>query len=189
MKKIYLITCLAFSLLCSSCCQNINTTCTTGNMNVIVTGFMESDLSVSPTSSIPPYAIRYQQDNAFDKPMDTFMISSFKQGTDTFMLLFHNARLPAGQMDSLENGLLPHYDYKIVFPADTLTYTITNIQISGATQVQQQKCPDKAPPHCYKNPTSCNVNGISRTTLPTLPPNNTTANYYTFPVSYIILVK
>ena len=160
MKKTPLFLSLAILLFISSCCRNVNTTCTNGNLNVFVTGFMESHLSASPLSSIPPYAIRYQQDNTFEIPIDTLMISHYKQDIDTFSLVFLKTKIVPGEVDSFGSGLILGYDYKIFFPADTLTYAITHLNATGSNQMELQKCGDKSPPRCYKNASSCDINGI-----------------------------
>jgi hypothetical protein len=173
----------------SSCCQNVDTTCSMGNLVVFVRGFAESDLRVSATSSIPPYAVRYQPDNAFDVPIDSFMINHFNSGGDTFGLNFFDpGRVSSGVNDSFMNGLVLGYDYKIVIPADTITYLLTHIDAAANSHMVLQKCTGKTPPHCYKNAASCTVNGVVTPTNSAFGVTNN-ANLYTYRTTFIYLSK
>ncbi len=185
-----LLVCIPLLLLLfiSSCCHNVSTKCATGSLNIYVTGVSESDMHASPSSSMPPYAVRYLADNTFSSPIDSFMIGSTISDGDTFALYFNDPQSTGGVNDSLVNGLLPGYDYKIVIPADTLTFLLTNVVLANNNVMELKKCGDKSPPQCYKNIVSCNVNGIATTPKPVYGNTNIT-NLYQYPSTFIYLSR
>jgi hypothetical protein len=190
MKNYPLVFSLLLLLFTSSCCSNVNTTCTSGNLIIYTTGFQEVELRSSPLSSVPPYAVRYAPDGAFDIPIDTLMICHSLVKADTFYLSFNDpVPVASGVDDSLRNGIILDFDYKIIFPSDTLTYLITNMVDAHNSQMQLQKCSDKSPPHCYRNAISCNVNGVVTITRSTFGNSNATNSLYEVPATYIYLSK
>ena len=178
MKKIHLLLSLTALLFISACCQKQNITCGNGRLGSHVVGSFQTST---------PLIIRYKQDNAFDIVVDT-LVSSYvaTAGTDSAYLLFRSidsTRANAYMVtDSFGEGLVLGYDYKILFPEDTLTWSISGLNPTGATQMEMTHCGDKGPSVCTRNAVSCIVNGATVATV-TYP----STGYQSF--AYINLVR
>jgi len=178
MKTTKLLLSLSVLLFISSCCHNESVKCINGRLGVHVVGIFQTNT---------PLVIRYKQDNAFDVMVDT-LVGTFVPvvGTDSAFLSFRsidstqsNARIVS---DSFGSGLILGYDYKIFFPEDTLTWSITGLNATGSDQMEMTHCGDKAPSVCTKNALSCVLNGTAVTTV-TYP----SSGYQ--PFTYINLVR
>ena len=161
MKKIHLLLSLFALLFISACCQNRNVTCTNGRLGVRIAGTFHTST---------PLIVRYKQDNAFDVTIDTLVASYLPTtGTDSSYLLFKSidsAQTNAYMVtDSFGEGLVLGYDYKIFFPEDTLTWSITGLNASGAQTMEMTHCGDKAPSACTRNATTCVLNGVTISTV------------------------
>ena len=147
-------------LIISSCCQKENIACTDGRMGIHVVGNYRT---------ATPMLIRYTPDNSFDVTIDTLLATFVPVvGTDSAFLSFRtiDSTLKTASMvtDSFGTGLVLGYDYKIFFPEDTLSWTITNLYASGPNQMEMTHCGDKSPAYCIKNATSCVLNGVTIST-------------------------
>ena len=177
MKKTNLL--LSFVMLfISSCCHNENVKCVNGKLGIHVVGSFQTST---------PLLIRYKQDNAFDVVVDT-LVGSFVPvvGTDSAFLSFRSIDSAQSNAyivsDSFGSGLVLGYDYKIYFPEDTLTWSITSLNATGSDQIEMTNCGDKAPSACTKNARSCILNGTTIATV-TYP----SSGYQ--PFTYINLVR
>jgi len=161
MKKIYLLLGLSALLFISACCVTDNVTCTNGRLGIRVVGTFQTST---------PLIIRYKQDNAFDVTIDTLVASYVPTtGSDSSYLLFKS--IDSAQTnsymvtDSFGEGLVLGYDYKIIFPEDTLTWSITSLNATGSHSMQMSHCGDKTPPSCTRNASSCDLNGATIATV------------------------
>jgi hypothetical protein len=157
MKYFHLLICIALFLSASSCCRNVDVTCSNGILNVAVVGNF---------NTASPIAVRYKQDNAFDIAIDTFAIRYVSSGYDSAMLIVQSYDSSNYALDdSVRGGLMNGYDYKFFFPGDTLTYEITGLNATGSNSMELRHCGDNDPATCYRNVYSCNINGISTAAL------------------------
>jgi|GEM_PF-2972925 len=159
-KRNYLVNAIIL-LFVSSCCRTENVTCTQGTLLIRTAG------AYATTS---PLLIRYRADNTFNNVVDTFTGNFITvAGTDTSWLTFKtiDTAKPNSYVlsDSFGEGLVLGYDYKILFPADTLTYAINDLSANGIAHMEMKHCGDQAPARCLNNPQNLQVNGAATTPL------------------------
>ena len=144
----------------SACCHHENVTCVNGTLQINLVGSIATDTA---------YVIRYKQDGIFDHPIDTLIgTDEYYNGNDTSYLRFQSVDTIQTSYvieDSFGAGLLLGYDYKVLIPADTVTFTITGLNPTGTTQMEMSQCGDKSVYGCHRNAYNCTINGVSTTTL------------------------
>ncbi len=161
MKRVNLLLNLSVLLFISACCGNENVKCTNGKLGIHVVGTFQTGA---------PLIIRYRQNNAFDVVIDT-LVGSYVPvvGTDNAFLSLKSidSTQPGAYLvtDSFGQGLVLGYDYKIIFPEDTLTWSITSLNATGSDHMEMSHCGDKAPPACTKNAYNCVLNSTTITTV------------------------